>query len=225
MNFLVRKSKAVDYRKSDDWKYTGYPETACKELATRLKSEWNAFKQSEKVTQMDMCEKLDIAQPTFSQYINGTCPVSNEMLVKLCAEINVDPKQLVKGIPFFESFFDYIRVNKKAHVRFFIGQPQGELPRMSINISTTSEYGDVYLIYVATKLPHWDIGNYIIVSPTAPLTDGFWCVAKIKKGNIAIGRYSDSGKMFDEITQNEICLNTNIDYINTVVGSHVELPK
>lgn len=88
------------------WTYKAYPETQCKKLAARFKNEWLKYKDEQKTTQTEFARKLGVTQSAFSQFISGTCPINNKMILRMCREMNVDPQKMVAGLPFFQPFFD-----------------------------------------------------------------------------------------------------------------------
>jgi len=89
----------------DDWKYSA-PQWQCEKLASRMKNEWLRHKEEQKTTQTKFAAKLGVTQSAFNQFISGTCPMSNEMILIMCREMNVDPQKMVAGVPFFEPFFN-----------------------------------------------------------------------------------------------------------------------
>ena len=88
----------------DDWRYNA-PKSECEKLAGRMQNEWLRHKEEQKITQTEFAVKLGITQPAFNQFIWGKCPISNEMILIMCREMNVDPQKMVAGLPFFEPFF------------------------------------------------------------------------------------------------------------------------
>ena len=88
----------------DDWKYSA-PQWQCEKLASRMKNEWLRHKEEQKTTQTKFAAKLGVTQSAFNQFISGTCPIRNEMILIMCREMNVDPQKMVAGLPFFQEFF------------------------------------------------------------------------------------------------------------------------
>ena len=100
------------------WRYKAYPKTQVEKLAKRLKTEWLAYKEREKTNQTDFAAKLGITQSALNQFLSGTCPINNEMILMLCKELNVDPKSMVKGLSFFEPFFKTFASPRVINVRY-----------------------------------------------------------------------------------------------------------
>lgn len=101
-----------------EWRYKAYPKTQCEKLAKRLKAEWLSFKDKEKVTQTEFAAKLGITQSAFNQFISGACPINNEMILMMCKELGVNPQSMVKGLSFFEPFFNTFTGPRVVTVRY-----------------------------------------------------------------------------------------------------------
>ena len=103
---------------TQEWRYKAYPKTQCEKLAKRLKAAWLSFKDKEKVTQTEFAERLGITQSAFNQFISGACPINNEMILMMCKELGVDPHVMVKGLSFFEPFFNAFTSPRVVTVRY-----------------------------------------------------------------------------------------------------------
>ena len=88
-----------------NWKYRSYPQKQVEILAKRMKARWKVVKAQTGMTQTGLANRLGITQRAISQFFGGVTPMNNEMIMKICTEIGVKPKDMVKGLRFFEPFF------------------------------------------------------------------------------------------------------------------------
>ena len=139
---------------NEDWRYKAYPQTQCEKLAGRLKHEWLRHKDEEKTTQTEFAAKLGVTQSAFNQFISGTCPISNEMILIMCREMSVDPQKMVAGLPFFEPFFKNVVSPRVVTIRYRLKDSgKATKPKAGAKIMVHSDYKnghDVYAIEIDT---------------------------------------------------------------------------
>lgn len=109
------KAKAA---KAKTWKYKAYPQKDVEKLAARFKARWLQVKDEEKITQTEFADKIGVTQPALNQFLNGATPISNAQIISICRELGSSPKEMVKGIKFFEPFFNHIVVTRQIRVRY-----------------------------------------------------------------------------------------------------------
>lgn len=168
-------------------------------LAARIRAEWLAFKDREKSTQTEFAARLRISQPALNQFLTGTTPISNAMIIKICSELGVDPKGLVKGIKFFEPFFDHIVSTRAVQIRYLVGA--SNIRKKAVTGEAIHYHAalkddvDVYAIEVADDVyePRYFKNEKIIVAAMEPAagdeafimtTDGESCISRVTKDNL-----------------------------------------
>lgn len=159
---------------NEDWKYKAYPEAQCKKLAARLKYEWLKYKDEEKTTQTEFARKLGVTQSAFNQFLSGTCPISNEMILIMCRELNVDPQKMVVGLPFFEPFFKNVVSPRVVTIRYRLKDSgKATKPKAGAKIMVHSDYKkevDVYVVELDTRdyLPRYNAKEKLIIAAEVP---------------------------------------------------------
>jgi transcriptional regulator with XRE-family HTH domain len=66
--------------------------------ARTLKTLWESRKRDLELTQNSAAKKLDLTQPTFSQYLNAVIPLNTDTILKFAQLLQVDPKQIDSSI-------------------------------------------------------------------------------------------------------------------------------
>lgn len=215
-----------------NWKYKAYPQKSVEKLATRIRNEWLSFKDREKCTQTEFAARLGISQPALNQFLTGTTPISNAMIITICSELGVDPKQMVKGIKFFEPFFAHIVSTRAVRVRYRIGAAQvrsqsvtGEAIHYHSQLNSDV---DIYALDIDDGIyePRYYEGEKVIVAAVEP-KPGDECFLMTKDGRASIVRYQKDGtllctknvgKCFDgeAVTPEEIA--EDIEFMHKVIG-------
>lgn len=126
----------------NEWRYKAYPKTQCEKLAKRLKAEWLSYKDKEKVTQTDFAARLGVTQSAFNQFISGACPINNEMILIMCKELGVEPRSMVKGLSFFEPFFQNFVSPRVVTVRYRLD---------GCTATLTSKVGTKLMVHIDVK--------------------------------------------------------------------------
>ena len=181
------------------WKYKAYPQKAVEKLAARVRAEWLSYKEREKSTQTEFAARLGISQSALNQFLNGTTPISNAMIIQICSELGVNPKGLVKGIKFFEPFFDHIVSTRAVQVRYLVGASKTRKKAVTGEFihyhAALKDDVDVYAIEVADDVyePRYFKNEKVIVAAMEPVagdeafimrTDGKSCITKVTEDNL-----------------------------------------
>lgn len=217
---------------TENWKYKAYPKKQVEKLAQRVKSEWLAYKDREKVTQVQFAERLGITQPALNQFLSGTCPISNAMIITLTKELGVDPKKLVKGLSFFEPFFDSIVTARIVQVRYEIGATKTKEKKVTgtalhYHVHLPSDV-DVYAVEIADNAyePRYYQGEKVIVAAVEPgpadeafimRKDGEACLARFSSEDV-FTCLLNVGRIFDGDNTRLPDVEHEIEYIHKVVG-------
>jgi transcriptional regulator with XRE-family HTH domain len=177
-----------------NWKYKAYPQQAVVELAKRMKARWLPHKEATGMTQEEFAKILGITQPALNQFLNGTTPISNAMIILMCRELGVTPQEMVKGIDFFEPFFTGMITSRVVRVRYKIGATKsketivtGEAIQYHVHSDPET---DVYAVEIADDVyqPRYFKGEKVIITAVTPqvgdecfikLTDGKTCITRV----------------------------------------------
>lgn len=215
-----------------NWKYKAYPQKSVEKLAARIRTEWLAFKDREKSTQTEFAARLGVSQPALNQFLNGTTPISNAMIIQICGELGVDPKRLVKGIKFFEPFFDNIISTNIVRIRYRIGAKISRSKAVTGEVvhyhAQLSKDVDIYALDIDDGVyePRYYKGEKVIVAAVEP-QPGDECFLMAKDGRASIVRYQidgtllcmkNVGKCFngEAVTPEEIAEDT--EFLHKVIG-------
>lgn len=178
-----------------DWRYSqAYPKEPVERLAKRLKREWLAFKDSEKVTQTIAAEHLGISQAAFAQFLSGACPISNVQLVAICKYMKISPIKLVAGIEFFEKFFNSVLIhNEDVEVKYILGRVE----KLAVEIDQPFQIFDKYEVIVADGRfsGYYEAATRLLVSilPIPKIPDGWDLFIKLNdSSDFIIGKYKQS---------------------------------
>ena len=182
-----------------NWKYKAYPQKQVEKLATRIRTEWLAFKDREKSTQTEFAARLGISQPALNQFLSGTTPISNAMIITICSELGVAPKTMVKGLKFFEPFFEHIVSPRVVRVRHIVGARKykeqsvtGEAIHYHVDLNDGI---DVYAVKVADDVyePRYFKDEKLIIAAQTPevgdeafikLVDGKNCITRVTENDL-----------------------------------------
>lgn len=75
------------------------PTAADRRAAERLKAIWLAKKGALELTQEKLAAQFGISQPAVGQYLNGEIPLNYLTLVKFCATLQCDPREVREDLP------------------------------------------------------------------------------------------------------------------------------
>lgn len=181
---------------------------------------------------MEFAARLGITQPAFNQFLNGATPISNAMILKISSELSVDPKKLVKGIRFFEPFFDYIVTTRVVRIRYSIGAKTtrtkavtGEAIHYHVHSNTDL---DMYAVEINDKTyePRYYKNEKVIVVAIPPEA-GDEAFVMWQSGAASIVRFTDSDtfeslKNVGRLNPGLVSLSeksSEIEYVHKIVGS------
>lgn len=211
-----------------NWKYKAYPQKQVEKLAARVKSEWLAYKDREKITQSEFANRLSVSQPALNQFLSGTTPMSNEMIIRICHELSVSPTKIVKGLSFYEPFFNTLITQRLVYVRYKVGARKFKEqtvtgaavhyhPHVSQNV-------DVYAIEIAdsTYTPRYYKGEKVIVAALEPKT-GDEVFVRFVDNNSCIGHLKEDSTVESSSTvstaPSEFSVDDdNVEFVRKVVG-------
>lgn len=156
------------------WKYKAYPQKDVEKLAARFKARWLQIKEEENITQAEFAGKIGITQPALNQFLNGVTPISNAMIISICRELGYSSKEMVKGIKFFEPFFDHIVVTRQIRVRYKLSKAgiketkvTGEVISYHVDLPDDVDLYAVEIIDDAMS-PRYNKGEKLVIAAQTP---------------------------------------------------------
>lgn len=102
------------------------PTTEDRAKARRLKTIWTQRKAELGLTQIEASKKLNVKQPTLSQYLNCVIPLNTDMILKFSALLRISPSQIDPELKNVNSLFAYNSKKTKAISIPLIGSISGE---------------------------------------------------------------------------------------------------
>lgn len=139
-------------------------------LAQKVRAVWDLKKAELNLTQQAVAEKLNMRQGAFTQFLNGSVPIPDSLLINLSIILNYPLHRLSKDFSDKLSRLTILTL-KGAEIPVMHAMNKGQHPT-TITIDAPTSWGtDSYGVYVDTMEyePYAEPGQFIIVSAmTAP---------------------------------------------------------
>jgi transcriptional regulator with XRE-family HTH domain len=152
-----------------------------------FQASWNKAKTAGDWTQAKMAKALNMAQPSFNQYLKGIIPLNLEFVLRYCAVLKIDPQTLGVTANVLKPTLTTIPVKVLFSTSGIIFE-NGEV-RMISTIPRNAD--DLFLVEVDSEFRNIPKGSYLACSKL-PSSVGALVVAKSSDGKVVVGTLTKS---------------------------------